>query len=63
MGVSAHSPRQPVNGIKRAGTASSQESYKEAVRYYARAISFMMEELRKQREKNANHSDSSIDLI
>ena len=48
---------------RQAKTAISKQSFKEAVRYYARAISFMMEELRKQRDKPADMSDSSIDLI
>jgi serine/threonine protein phosphatase PrpC len=48
---------------RQAQTATAQQSYPEAVRYYARAISFMMEQIRKQRDKRAGASDSSIDLV
>ena len=47
---------------RQAQTAVSQQSYREAVSYYARAISFMMEEIRKQRTQSS-FSDSSIDLV
>lgn len=47
---------------RQAQTAIGQQSFKEAVRYYSRAISFMMEEIRKQRDK-PTPSDSSIDLV
>lgn len=42
-----------------AAKAASSGDYSEAVRHYARAISFMMDELRRQQNRGA--SDSSID--
>jgi len=48
---------------RQAKTAVAQKSYHEAVRYYCRAVSFMMAEIRKQRDKQNSYSDSSIDLI
>ena len=47
---------------RQAKTAVAQTSYPEAVRYYCHAVSFMMAEIRRQRDKQSGFSDSSIDL-
>jgi hypothetical protein len=47
---------------RQAKTAVSQKSYPEAVRYYCRAVSFMMAEIRRQRDKQNSSSNSAIDL-